>query len=46
MTVAVSVVFPVMYDETGRPSPGCEYCAVVELLVARGARGWSVWDAL
>jgi hypothetical protein len=45
-TLAVTVVFPVMYDHPARPSPGCEFCAGVVLLVSRGAGGWFVWDAL
>ena len=45
-TVAVAVVFPVMYAEPRPPPRGCAYCAGVVVLVARGARGWFAWDAL
>jgi hypothetical protein len=45
-TLAVTVVFPVMYDHPRRPFRGCEFCAGVVLLVSRGAAGWFVWDAL
>jgi hypothetical protein len=45
-TLAVTVVFPVMYDDPPRPFPGCPFCAGVVLLVSRGPAGWFVWDAL
>lgn len=45
-TLAVTVVFPVMYDRPPRPFRGCEFCAGVVLFVSRGAGGWFVWDAL
>jgi hypothetical protein len=45
-TLAVTVVFPVMYDDPPRPFPGCSFCAGVVLLVSRGPAGWFVWDAL
>lgn len=45
-TVAVDVVFPVMYAEPRRAPRGCAYCAAVVVLVARGERGWFAWDAL
>jgi hypothetical protein len=45
-TLAVTVVFPVMYDRPPRPFRGCAFCAGVVLLVSRGPAGWFVWDAL
>jgi hypothetical protein len=45
-TLAVTVVFPVMYDHPPRPFRGCRFCAGVVLLVSRGRDGWFVWDAL
>jgi hypothetical protein len=45
-TLVVSVVFPVMFDKPPRPFGSCDFCAGVVLLVARGAGGWFVWDAL
>jgi hypothetical protein len=45
-TLAVTVVFPVMYDRPPRPFHGCAFCAGVVLFVSHGHRGWFVWDAL
>jgi hypothetical protein len=45
-TLAISVVFPVMFDRPRRPFRGCDFCAGVVLLVARGPGGWFVWAAL
>ncbi len=45
-TLAVTVVFPVMYDRPPRPFKGCSFCAGVVLLVSRGPSGWFVWNAL
>jgi hypothetical protein len=45
-TVAVSVVFPVMFDRPRRPFRGCDFCAGVVVLVARGTGGWVVWETL
>jgi hypothetical protein len=45
-TVAVTVVFPVMWDDPPRPFARCDYCAGVVVLVTRGRSGWRVWDAL
>jgi hypothetical protein len=45
-TLAVTVVFPVMYDDPPRPFRGCAFCAGVVLLVSRRDDGWFVWDAL
>jgi hypothetical protein len=45
-TLAVTVVFPVMYATPPRPFRGCDHCAGVVLLVSRGPAGWFVWDTL
>lgn len=45
-TLAVTVVFPVMYDDANPRLPGCDYCAGAIFLVSRTERGWRVWDAL
>jgi hypothetical protein len=45
-TLAVTIVFPVMYDDPPRPFHGCAFCAGVVLLVSRREGGWFVWDAL
>jgi hypothetical protein len=45
-TIAVSVVFPVMYDEPSRLTAGCGFCAAATFLVSRTSGGWRVWYTL
>lgn len=45
-TIAVSVVFPVMYDEPTGLTAGCGFCAAATFLVSRTAAGWRVWYSL
>ncbi|MGZ4352632.1 MAG: hypothetical protein ACXVZ4_03720 [Gaiellaceae bacterium] len=45
-TIAVSVVFPVMYDEPTRLTAGCGFCAAATFLVSRTTAGWRVWYTL
>lgn len=45
-TLAIDVVFPVMFAQPPHPYRGCDFCAGVTVLVARGEHGWFVWDAL
>jgi hypothetical protein len=42
-TIAVGVVFPVMYADPTPLSAGCGFCAAATFLVSRTGRGWRVW---
>jgi hypothetical protein len=45
-TVAMHVAFPVMFDDPHPPTPRCDHCAGVVVLVARGRGGWFAWHTL
>lgn len=45
-TIAVGVVFPVVYDDPTPLTRGCGFCGAATFLVSRTTRGWRVWYVL